>query len=200
MITSSFAQDEVDFRSLFVGDKLKRGASVKTEKEYHYLTHSSLYQLDLNEDGQLEGIAFAYRDGEHWVEFYDFKKHKIFEYKFQSFGARAQVHKIKLVEVDKNTQALVLYFFEGVSKHVETTGSGRLYVLTMKNKDFSSLSMHKGIPYWIERKDHLGRYYRRNYEVGAYDMDGSGQKEIVATSGKITYIMKYDSKNGWKNY
>lgn len=183
-----------------MGDTLKRGEKQAVEKQYHYLTHSSLYQMDFNDDGHLEGIAFAYRDGEHWLEFYNYKKHKIFEYKFQSFGMRAQVHKMKLVEVDKKTRALVLYFFEGVSKHVETTGTGRLYVLTIKNKELSTLSVHKGIPYWIERKDHLGRYYRRNYEVGAYDMDGSGQKEIVATSGKITYIMKYDPKNGWKNF
>lgn len=195
----AFSQDEVVFRALFVGDSLQKGKDVTVEKNYHYLTNSALYQFDIDGDGKVEGISFAYRDGEHWVEVYNFKKHKIFEFKFQSFGARAQVHKMKLVEVDSQNRAIVMYFFEGVSKHVETTGSGRLYILSIPNKDLTKISVHKGVPYWIERKDHLGRYYRRNYEVGAYDIDGSGQKEIIAKSGTISYIMKYYPSKGWKN-
>lgn len=196
--THSWAQDELVFRSLFTGEVLKENEGVKVEIKHQYLARSPLYLVDLNGNDRREGLNFIYKDGTYWFELYDFKREKLFEYKFQSLGAKAQVHRVRLVEISKNIKALVFYFFEGVTSYVESTATGRLYVLSFENGELKDLKMNRGAPYWYEKKDHLGRYQRRRYEMNVVDIDEDNVKEVITSSGKINHIMRYVGKGVWK--
>lgn len=193
------AQDERYFRQLFSGE-INKKEEVPEYKKYSYFTHSPYYAIDLNRDGVPEQILFVKKDNEDWIEISDSEKKKIFSYRFENKGFDSELFRIELKTLSPTTTALLLYYYEGVSKYIDFQGTSRIYVITFDNNDLKTMSAFKGPSFFDEVKTFKGHYHKRNYEVYLEDLNKDSVKELVVKFRKSSTVFLYKGAGKWETF
>jgi hypothetical protein len=193
----AFAQDERYYRQILTGELPKLRDEVAQVPITQFNVKGSSYKFDLNGDGIEEIIQPQKRDGVDWLEIRDSSQRKLFEAKLLATGEGSVIYKLKLVNLSVKLKALMIFLDEGktVSKRFESTG--RVYVLSYEDNDLSKVSFVEGPHFYHEREAQREQYWRRDYTVNVYDMDGDGVREIAVMYNHIQRIMRYKGKGEW---
>lgn len=193
---SIFAQDERFFRDIYTG-KLK-DLNLKIDRNKRkVVVNSGLYQMDINDDGLPESLVYSKKDNEDYFEIYNFRGQLIFKTFLQATGEQASLYKINFVNISKNVRALVLHFFEGMTRSTRFEGIARLYVVSLENNDLESLTAFKGPHFFHEYEKVRDFYWRRAFKVNVLDYDKDGIKEISANYKTTTSILRYKGRGQW---
>lgn len=194
--TTISAQDERDFRSVFtgnIGKKVDRQGDVK----YKWKVNTPFYQLDLTGDNIEESIGFEKKDGEDWIHFLDLLKRPFKSFRFDPKGGDSRLYKIQMRKISSTSKVLILYYFEGKTKAVDYISTARLYFVTIDNNMLSTIKMYKGPYYLYEKEEHPEHYHRRRFQVGIYDFNKDGIKEIYTKYHKIVRVFTYRGNGKW---
>ncbi len=193
------AQDERTFRELLL-ERAKQDKERGARPNYDFKARGHRYYLDLNGDDQPESFFASKRDGGDWLDLYNHQGEKIYDFKFDTVGSWSRVYKVQLRKISKSAKLLIIYFYEGVTRHVNFKGTGRVYFLTWDNDDFDSLSMFKGPYIWDENRTFRSHYHQRKFEVSMFDFDDDFSREVAVRYGTITRVYKYLGKGRWGTY
>ncbi len=189
------AQDETLIKEMI--ENIKKSRSGSPQEESFVKVTSPLYELDINEDGRNEYIVLEKRDNVDWIHIHNHNRQKFFSASFTPKGNNANVYKIHRRRVSQSLHVLLIYYYEGYTRHHAFQGTSRLYVITIDKKDLSKLSMSRG-PILFEEKHELRRHYhQRPYKTSIEDFDGDGIGEISVYYNKISRILKYKSDGQW---
>lgn len=192
------AQDERYYRQILSGElpKLFSGIS-ETEISQFNVTGSS-YRIDLNDDQIEEIIEPQKRDGVDWIEIRNSSHNKIFESRLLAMGSVSEIYKIKLVHIKKDVKALLIFLDEGSTKGKKFESTARFFVLTYLKNDLSTITFTEGPHFFHERESQRDQYWRRDYNVNVYDINGDGTREIAVQYNHIQRIMKYTERGLWE--
>jgi hypothetical protein len=190
------AQDERYFRQIFSGDLPKSDEAIISAP---VMTVSGPgYRIDLNRDGVEEVLQAQKRDGVDWIEIRNSSQSKIFESKLFAMGGASTLYKIRLVDLSEKVRALLLFLDEGITKGKRFESTARFYVLTFEDNNLSKMSLVQGPHYFHEKEGQRDMYWRRDYNVNIFDIDGDGLKEIAVQYHHIQRIMKYKGSGVWE--
>lgn len=193
------AQDERTFRELLL-EKARDNKSKVQRPKYDFKARGHRYYLDLDGDDRPESFFASKRDGEDWLDLFNHKGERIFDFKFDTVGSWSRVYKVQMRKISKTAKLLIIYFYEGVTKHVDFQGTGRVYFLTWDNDDLSTLSMYKGPYIWDENRTFRSHYHQRKFELSMFDFDKDYSREVAIRYGSITRVYKYLGKGDWGTY
>ena len=197
--TETWSQDERTFRELLLYQAKKDQENAK-KPEYDYKVTGNRYFLDLTGDDRPESFFVAKRDGQDWVEFFDNKNEKLYEFKFDTVGSWSRVYRVQKRKISETSNVLIFYFFEGITRYVNFRGSARVYFLSWDGDDLSTLNMFKGPYVWDEQRTFRNHYHQRKSEVSMYDFNNDDVREIAVRYGSITRVFKYMGKGSWQQY
>jgi hypothetical protein len=195
----AMAQDEKVFRELLTHKAIK-DFEEGGEPEYAFQARGHRYYIDLDEDKIPESFFVSKRDGVDWIDFFNSKGEKFFDFQFDTLGSWSRVFKVQLRKVSQNTKLLLIYFHEGVTRYVDFRGTARVYFLTWEENNLKTMSMYKGPYIWDENRTYKNHYHQRKSEVSLYDFDEDFQREVAVRYGSITRVYKYSGKGNWKTY
>lgn len=194
------AQDERFTRKLLSGD-LTRIVAPQSESKYIYKARTPYYEIDINKDHRSESFVVEKKDGEDWIHVYDYSKKKIYSYKLNAGGPESRLYRITSKRLSNQTMVYVLYFFEGVNKHLDFRSQARLYFLTIDNNDLSSIATYKGPAYWEEFKSFKhNHYHQRKYSLSAIDLNKDGVKELSLSYNNIKRVYFYAGRGSWRTF
>lgn len=196
---SSWAQDERFFRKLFSGD-LARPTDIVDQKKYSYLIHTPEYAIDLDDDKKSESLVFVKRDSEDWIDVFNSYHELIFQYRFEEKGVNSGVYRVVKKQIDQNTNALVLFYFEGETKYVDHETSARVYVLTIDKKNLKKLSVFKGPSIFEEYKSLKNHYHLRNYQVEVSDLNLDKRRELIVKYHGVSQVFFYQGEGKWLTF
>ena len=197
------AQDERFFRQIFSGELTESAAKVQEPKEkrpYWFTAQTPHYLLDLNRDTLRESIVFAKKDNEDWLEIYNSVKQKIFSYRFENMGINSGLYRVEHKQLTSSTDVLMLYYYVGYTKFLNTDASARLYILTIDNRDLKSMSVFKGPSFFDERKTKRGHYHQRRYIIETLQLKADNTKQIVLRNRGVNEAFIYEGKGKWKTF
>lgn len=195
-----FSQDERYFRQILSGELPKLSEEYKENRLPQFNVTGASYKFDLNADGFEETIRPQKRDGVDWLEIRDATQRKIFEGKLLAMGSESSIYKIKVVNLSLKVKAAILFLDEGSTKGKRFESTARIYVVSFENNDLDTLSMTEGPHFFHEKEAQREQYWRRDYNVNIYDMDGDGVREIAVMYNHIQRIMKYKSRGEWERF
>ena len=195
-----FSQDERYFRQILTGELPKLGEEHKETFLPQFNVQGASYRYDLNGDGFEESIIPQKRDGVDWLEIRDPSQRKIFEGKMLAMGSESAIYKIKLVNLSRKVKAAIVFLDEGSTKGKRFESTGRFYVLSFEDNDLNNISMTEGPHFYHEKEAQREQYWRRDYNVNVYDVDGDGVREIAVMYNHIQRIMKYKSRGEWERF
>jgi hypothetical protein len=198
-----WAQDERFFRQIFSGELSESATKpqVQVEKSpYWFSAHTPYYLLDLNRDSLPESIVFAKKDNEDWLEIYNSTKEKIFSYQFENTGINSSLYRIEQKQLTKTTDVLMLYYYEGSTKFLNTDSTARLYLLTVDNRDLKAIHVYKGPAFFEERKSQRGHYHQRRYIIETLQLKNDDTRQIVFRNRGVNQVFFYEGKGIWKTF
>lgn len=192
------AQDERLFRDMITGE-LTKDRQQEAKSTYKYKVRTDRYRVDLDEDGRSESFFVSKKDGEDWIQFFNYADSEIFRYRFDTLGPLSRVFKVNIRKISKTKRACLIYFYEGANSYLEFKGTTRLYVLTFDIKKMNrTITMFKGPNVWLEWKGFKGNYHQRKSEVTLVDFDDDGTREIAVRYNLITRVYRLRSDNHWQ--
>jgi len=192
---SAFSQDERYFRSIFSGDLFDR-----KDDAYYYKVkvESPKYVIDLNRDSKDDYFQTIKMDGNDFISIHDEYGRETFRTMLETKGKNSSIFQVSFKQVDKNTDVLILHFYEGETQSAIFEGTARLYFLTIPNRDLKNITVTKGPFFWMEKEKAAGKYYNRRYTVNTLDYNKDGSREISVSYNHITRIYFY--RNGSWQY
>ena len=193
-------QDERYYRQILTGELPKAAQGNGERPVTQFNVSGSNYKFDLDGDRIEETITPQKRDGVDWLEIRNSSETKLFEAKLLAMGAHSHIYKIKVVNLNSKVKALIIFLDEGQTAGKRFESTGRFFVLTFENNDLSTLSMTEGPHFFHEKEAQREQYWRRDYVVNIYDVDGDGTREIAVQYNHIQRIMKYLGKGIWERY
>lgn len=171
------------------------------EKSGHqFNVKGASYKFDLNGDGFEESIQPQKRDGVDWLEIRDSSERKVFEGKLLAMGTGSSIYKIKVVNLSTKARAAIIFLDEGVIQGKRFESTARIFVISFENNDLSTISMTEGPHFFHEKEAQREQYWRRDYNVNVYDLDGDGVREIAIMYNHIQRIMKYKGRGEWERF
>lgn len=194
------AQDERYYRQILSGDLPAQIDPLKLSERTQFNVSGPRYKFDLNGDGIEETLIPQKRDGIDWLEIRNSSGTTVFETKLLAWGVNSSIYKLKLVHLNKKAKALLIFLDEGLIQGRRSESTARFFVLTFENNDFSTFSMVEGPHIYHEKEQQREQYWRRDYNVNIYDIDGDGTREIAVQYNHINRIMKYLGKGNWERY
>ena len=195
---SVWGQDERYYRQILSGELPKLNDS-RSLVQNQFTVSGSVYRIDLNNDGIEESLVPEKSDGVDSLSILDSSGRVINWTKFLTSGRASSIYKIRLVQISTTVKALLIFLDEGVTAGKKMESVARFYVLTFENNDLSRLNLAQGPHIFHEKEAQRDQYFRRDYQVNAYDIDGDGTREIAVQFNHIQRIMKYE--NGvWKRF
>ena len=194
VITIGHAQDERYFRKLFTGELLRPKKKPQVPKVE---VSSKRYQIDLNRDGLSESLVTKKKDGTDHLVILDYKGATILDQALTTMGSGSKLYKARHVTLSSQTDALILYFYEGATQSVRFEATARLYFLTVDKRDLKTLSLYQGPHYFHEKEKLYKQYLKRGYSVNVIDYDGDGKKEVSISYNKISRVFKYLENGRW---
>lgn len=193
------AQDERTIRQIFSGEILKESV-IEKSKEYSYVLHTPYYALDINNDQSNEFLAFVKKDSEDWVEIFDQNKKKFYSYQLEPKGFGSELFRIEKRTLSNQTQVLILYYYEGVTKYIDFQGTSRVYVITIDKNDLTTLAAFKGPSFFDEKRTLKGHYHKRHYDVLLEDLNKDFVRELIVKARNISEVFLYSGNGKWKAY
>lgn len=195
-----FAQDERYYRQILGGELPKLNQEIKDKPVSQFDVRGNSYKFDLNGDKLEETIEPQKRDGVDWLEIRNSSGTKIFEAKLLAMGAESEIFKIKIVNLSKTLKAAIIFLDEGVIRARRFESTARIYVLSFENNDLQTMSITEGPHFFHEKEGTREQYWRRDYIVNVYDIDGDGTREIAVQYNHIQRIMKYRGRGEWERF
>lgn len=195
-----WGQDERYYRQILSGDLPAQIDPLKISERTQFNVSGSHYKYDLNGDGIEETITPEKRDGVDWISIKNSAGKTVFEAKLLAWGVNSSIYKLKLVQLNEKTKALLIFLDEGLIVARRSESTARFFVLTFENNDFSTFSLTEGPHIFHEKEQQREQYWRRDYNVNIYDIDGDGTREIAVQYNHINRIMKYLGNGNWKRY
>jgi hypothetical protein len=192
------AQDERFWRKLISG-QLTRDQE-KEVPEAKWLFGGPSYQFDLDGDGRNETIQVLKRDGIDWLDIRSFDKSLLFSDKLAPTGVEARVHRLRVVDLSQKARAIIVYYYEGKTETKKFEAVGRLYFISIENRDLKTMKMVQGPRYWHEYEAHRDQYWRRLHSVNVKDTNGDGEKEIFVNFNHIQSIWKFRGNGRWTEF
>ncbi len=194
----AFAQDERYYRQILTGELPKLNLEAGEIPVAQFNVMGAQYRIDLNDDGIEEIIQPQKRDGVDWIEIRNSSESKLFEAKLLAMGAGSSIYKLKLVHISTSVKALLVFLDEGVTSAKRFESTGRFYVISFENNNLLKMSMTEGPHFFHEKEAQRDQYWRRDYAVNIYDIDGDGSREISVQYNSIQRIMKYLGRGEWQ--
>lgn len=192
------AQDERFYRSIYSG-ALDNNESEPFE--YKIEVSSDKYLIDLNRDNKKDSIQTIKRDGVDFFRINDEYGKNVFEAKLETKGRDSKIFRVSFKTISPTIDVLLLHFYEGHNEAAVFEGSARLYIVTIKNRNFKEISMTKGTFFWSEKAGISNKYWARRYTVNTVDLNKDGQKEISVSFNNIDRIYYYSTKSGsWQMF
>lgn len=198
--TSLFGQDERYYRQIISGN-----LKIPTEEQGivevpRINVEGKHYSFDLNGDGIEEVLIPQKRDGVDYLEVRDSSQRSLFSAKLYASGGNGWLYKMRLVAVDKETRALILFFDEGTTESKRFESMARIYLLTFKKSDLSTATLTEGPHFFHEKEAQRDQYWRRDYLVEVKDLDKDGINDIMIKYHHIQRVMKYEGNGVWKRF
>jgi hypothetical protein len=196
-------QDERFFRQILSGDlgdgkaKDPVGASPKT---YWYSVHTPYYDLDLNRDKVSERLVFSKKDNEDWLDIFDQNKKKIFSYRFENMGLNSGLYRVEQKKLSPTADILLLYYYVGYTKFVNTDASAQLYLLTIDNQNLKTMHILKGPSYFEEKKTFRQHYHLGRYSVELRDLNNGRAKAVIVKHRGMSDVLLYEGNGKWKTF
>lgn len=196
----SFAQDERYYRQILAGEILKANPNAGEKAISQFDVQGPAYKFDLDGDKIEETIQPQKRDGVDWLEIRNSSERKLFEAKLLAMGAESSIYKIKVVNISDKVKAAILFLDEGQTAGKRFESTARIYVLTYEKNDLATLKMTEGPHFFHEKQAQREQYWRRDFMVNVYDIDGDGTREIAIQYNHIQRIMQYTGNGEWKRF
>lgn len=190
-------QDERYYRYILTGELSRFHDEQKEFDRSQFKVRGASYKVDLNGDGVEETLEPQNRDGVNWLEIRDYSKRKVFEAKLVPNGGESSLYKIKLVQISPNVRALILFLDEGFTQGLKFEATARIYVVSFEKNDLGTMKMSEGPSFFHEKEAQREQYWRRDYNVNIFDIDGDGTREISVMYNRIQRIMKYRGQGEW---
>lgn len=192
------AQDERYFRQIFTGELPRTEALAEAIPQFN--VQGSSYRVDLNDDKIEEMIEPHKVDGVDWIRIRSSSGKILFDRKLQVMGGNSTIYKIKYVNISKTVKALILFMDEGITKGRRFESTARIFVITYENNNLEEMSLTQGPHYFHEKEQQREQYWRRDYSVNIYDINGDGIREIAVQYNHIQRIMKYAGRGEWERF
>jgi hypothetical protein len=195
-VASNFAlgQDEQFYRRIFTNELINKPSALI---EYKLVVKSPVYQINLDQDKFLEGIRIEKRDGLDFIVVLSRFGEKVFESKLLGIGNKSRIFKIQLKTISKDTNALIIHFYEGKIDSTKFESTARLYFLTFPKNDYKKMVLFKGPHFFHEKEKVSEQYWNRRFSVNTIDYNNDGVKEISISYKKINRVYFYLSKGLW---
>ncbi len=194
------AQDERYYRQIFSGELPTISEAIQEKTEAQFNVKGASYRIDLDGDNLEEIIEPQKRDGVDWLEIKNSSGTKLFESQLLAMGAESHIYKIKIVDISKKARSLIVYLDEGFTKGKRFESTARIFVVTFENKDLSKMWIKQGPHIFHEKEAQREQYWRKNYNVNVYDIDGDGTREIAVQYNHIQRIMRYKGNGEWRRF
>lgn len=191
------AQDERFYRGIFSGEHFN---SKEVPFTYKIEVESSKYLIDLNHDGKEDSIQTVKRDGVDFFRINDDFGKMVFEAQLETKGVDSKIFRASLKTISKNIDVLLLHFYEGHTGAAIFEATARLYIVTIKDRDFRKTTITKGPFFWSEKEGVAGKYWARRYTVNTKDFNGDGVKEVAITFNNIDRIYYYSKFGDWRAF
>ncbi|MCM2351041.1 MAG: hypothetical protein NDI69_13550 [Bacteriovoracaceae bacterium] len=195
---SGFGQDERYYRQILTGELPRLNLEAGEAAIAQFNVMGAQYKVDLDGDGIEEIIQPQKRDGVDWLEIRNSSQSKLFEAKLLAMGAGSYIYKLRLVQISAKVRALLIFLDEGVTAGKRFESTGRFFVLSFENNDLSKMTLTDGPHFYHEKEAQREQYWRRDYAVNVYDIDGDGSREIAVQYNHIQRIMKYLGRGEWQ--
>lgn len=193
-------QDERYYRQIFSGELPRITEDILESSSSQFNVKGPSYRFDLDGDRIEEIIEPEKRDGVDWIVIRNSSRTKIFEAKLLSMGAESIIYKIKIVDISKTARSLIVFLDEGYTQGKKFESTARFFVITFENNDLSKMWIEQGPHFFHEKQAQREQYWRRNFNVNVYDIDGDGTKEIAVMYNHIQRIMRYKGKGEWVRF
>ena len=195
-VASNFAlgQDEQFYRRIFTNELINKPSALI---EYKLVVKSPVYQINLDQDKFPEGIRIEKRDGLDFIVVLSRFGEKVFESKLLGIGNKSRIFKIQLKTISKDTNALIIHFYEGKIDSTKFESTARLYFLTFPKNDYKKMVLFKGPHFFHEKEKVSEQYWNRRFSVNTIDYNNDGVKEISISYKKINRVYFYLSKGLW---
>ncbi len=188
------AQDERYYRKIFTGELTEK---TKELQNYKVTVQSPRYEIDLNQDKIMESIRVEKRDGKDFFFIYNEFGVEIFSKTLPGIGGGSRLIKVDLKSISKNTNALILHFYEGAINASKFEAMAKLYFISIDKNDFKKIGFFKG-PHFFYESQKDSSYINRRYTVNAYDYNKDGIRELSINYNKIARIYFYKGLGEWK--
>ncbi len=194
----SWAQDERYYRQILNGELPKLTEEAKDIYEHQFNVKGASYSVDLNGDQFNEIIQPQKRDGVDWIEIRDNSQRKVFEAKLLAMGSESSLYKIKLAQISEKTKVMVLFLDEGKTAGRRFESTGRIFLISYDDNDFSTMRLTQGPHFFHEKEGQRDQYWRKSYDVEIRDLDKNGVREVIVEFNHIQRIMRYLGKGEWE--
>lgn len=191
------AQDERFYRSIFNGD-LSNTSDIPFEYKVEVSSHK--YLMDLNRDSKKDSFQSVKKDGVDFFRINDEYGKQVFEAKLETKGKESKIFRASFKTISNSVDVLLLHFYEGHNDAAVFEGSARLYIITIKDRDFKKITMTKGPFFWSEFEGATNKYWARRYSVNTADLNKDGVKEISVSFNNIDRVYYYSSNGEWKKF
>jgi hypothetical protein len=196
-VASNFAigQDEKFYRRIFTNELINKPSEVIDHK---IVVKSPVYQINLDQEKQLEGIRIEKRDGIDFIVVLSHFGEKVFQTEILGIGNKSRVLKIQLKTISIDTNTLIIHFYEGKIDSTKFESTAKLYFLTFPKNDYKKMVLFKGPHFFHEKEKVSEQYWNRRFTVNTIDYNNDGVKEISIKYKKINRVYFYISKGLWK--
>ncbi len=188
------AQDERFYRRIFTNELVDKPSAAE---DYKIVVKSPIYQINIDSDKELEGIRVIKKDGLDFIEILSEFGERLFEAKLVGIGKESSLFKIQLKGISKDTNTLILHFYEGKIDSTKFEASARLYFLTYKKNNLKKINMFKGPHFFHEKEKVNEQYWNRRFSVNTIDYNKDGVKEISISYNKINRVYFYLESGTW---
>jgi hypothetical protein len=183
------AQDERYFRQIFTGELGNKAQLIK--RDYKWEVSTPAYKLDLDGDGEAEGITISKKDGENWIELSGKLGKPFFRNLIPAIGIDSSLFKINFVTLSPTVKVLLLHFYEGYTNYLQFNGTARVFLLSFENNKLDKISVTTGPSFWIEREKIVDQYFKRLYKIDVIDLNNDSLKEITVSFNRINRTLTY---------
>lgn len=192
---SALGQDERYFRKIFSDELLDKP---KQAKKFKVIVKSPNYRIDINRDGISEIIKTVKRDGADYFIIRDHFGQTVLEKKLSTIGSGSSIYRVQLKTISKNTDALIIHFYEGAIDSTRFEAQARLYFVTIPKRNLKNLYFYQGPHIFHESEKLFDKYFVKRFSVNTLDYNKDGIKEISVSYNSITRVFFYVAEGIWK--
>ncbi len=192
------AQDERYYRQIFTGELPKVNDDVSVTRGPQFIVSGPRYHIDLDGDRIEEVVISQKRDGVDWLEIQNSSGRSLFSAKLLASGAFSTLYKIRLVHITPKAKALLLFLDEGRTEGRRFESTARLFILSFEGHEISRATLTQGPHFFHEKQKQREQYWRRDFTVSVFDINGDGSREILVHFNHMQRVLKYRGHGEWE--